>query len=161
MPVHKVCESPAQAVNTSDRVIESVIYCCAELLFEATSESMDRLADVQASSKETQILSESIGNEMGEESDRQTKMAMNDGIETSSRPRRALYSSRQRDSRVGDWHEAKTIAIYDTKERVKADGSKEEIANEITCTACRESPDEFQVMFRLRHEVMERSTQKS
>ena len=128
----------------SDGVIENLSYCCAELPFEAASELMGRLTGVHVSPKEAQILSESVGKEMGEELDERAKAAMKDGIDTTSRPER-LYIAidgvmiREQDG----WHEAKTAAVYDTKERMNVDGGKEEVANEITYVARRGSPDEF------------------
>ncbi|MEW5866562.1 MAG: UPF0236 family transposase-like protein [Bacillota bacterium] len=128
----------------SEGVIENLSYCCAELPFEAASELMGRLTGIHVSAKEAQILSEGVGEEMGEELDERAKAAMNDGLDTTARPER-LYMAidgvmiREQDG----WHEAKTAAIYDTKEPMNADGSKEEVANEITYVARRGSPDEF------------------
>ncbi|HHY99020.1 MAG TPA: ISKra4 family transposase [Firmicutes bacterium] len=128
----------------SEGVINNLSYCCAELPFEPASELMGRLTGIYVSPKEAQILSESIGKETGEELDEQAEVAMKDGLDTDARPER-LYMAidgvmiNEQDG----WHEAKTAAIYDAKEQINADGSKEDVANEITYVARGGSPDEL------------------
>lgn len=72
----------------SERVVEAVSYCCAELPFESASSIMERLSGISVSPKEAQDLSERVAAEIGEELKAQAKTAITNRLDSSSKPER-------------------------------------------------------------------------
>lgn len=128
----------------SERIVEAISYCCAELPFESASSIMERLSRISVSPKEAQLLSERIGAEIGEELKAQAEIAITDGLSSDSKPER-LYITidgvmvHEEDG----WHETKVSAIYDVITQVGPKDHTEDIANQITYVAQRAAPEEF------------------
>lgn len=82
--------------------------------------------------KEAQIISKEIGEEMNKELEEQAEKAVNQGLEAEERPKRFYVTmDGTMPHEDGDWHEVKVEVIYTTATQENHKGQQEEVVEKV------------------------------